>query len=67
MKIDFNRKVLLRDRKRHTAHRVGSVCSAVLSWGDTPVPARGYPRPVLVRGVPQFWQSCLSWGGGGGG
>ena len=40
-----NKKVLLRERKRHTAHRVVSTPSVVLT---------GYPPPVLTwQGTPQ--------------
>ena len=52
----FNKKVLLRDRKRHTARRVASTRSAVLvgrRWG--------YPSPILNGKVSQ---SCPGWGGG---
>ena len=46
-KISYNKKVLLRERKTHTARRVVSARYAALSnvWvgGDTPYP--GYPPP----------------------
>ena len=55
-----NKKVLLRDRKRHTARHVASTRSAVLSLGRgggtpvpagvAPVPAGRYPYPL--RGAP---------------
>ena len=39
MKVNVNKKVLLRERKRHTARRVASARYAALSngWGCTPV------------------------------
>ena len=52
----FNKKVLLRERKRHTAHRVASARYAALSnggGGGTPSnPGWGVPHPVLYWGVP---------------
>ena len=59
-----NKKVLLRECKRHTAYSVASACSAVLSWGrgvplskpgGTPVPAGEVPQSQRVQartGVP---------------
>ena len=42
---EVNKKVLLRERKRHTARRVASACYAALSNGW-----EGVPHPVLVVG-----------------
>ena len=39
---EVNKKDLLRERKRHTARRVSSTPSAVLSWGH-PISGQGYP------------------------
>ena len=40
----LNKKVLLREHKKHTACRVASTTSAVLSWGGVPHPwLGGYP------------------------
>ena len=64
--LNYNKKVLLRDLKRHTTRRVASARSAglpsegewgtpALSWpGRYPSPtlARGYPSPVLTGGTP---------------
>ena len=41
-------QVLLRERKRHTARRVVSTPSVVLSGG-------GGINPILARGVPHPW------------
>ena len=41
----WNKKVLLREHKRHTARRVASAHSAAVSW-----PGGGYPHPVLIGG-----------------
>ena len=46
---DKNKKVLLRERKRHAARRVSSAPYAVLSWG---IPHPGYPHPDLAKGYP---------------
>ena len=43
----YNKKVLLRERKRHTVRRVASACSAVSRRGEG-----GYPHPVLTEGYP---------------
>ena len=55
----FNEKVLLRERNRHTARRVASTPSVVLTreGGGYPIPAVGIPHlgyrhPDLARGVP---------------
>ena len=61
-----NKKVLLHERKRHTARRIASVRPAVLSRGlphpdlavryPSPVPASGVLHPNLAEGrVPQSW------------
>ena len=47
MNLFENKKVLLRERKRHTTRRVASTHSAVL----LPRAGGGYPHPVLM-GVP---------------
>ena len=49
----LNKKVLLRDRKRHTARRVESTDSAVLSRVGGG--GGGLPSPVLARRVPLSW------------
>ena len=59
MNLTVNKKVLLRERKRHTAHRIASTLSVVLvGEGDThrrggyPIPGQGVPHlgvlPVLT-------------------
>ena len=40
LNLPKNKKVLLRERKRHTARRVGSTHSVVLSWLTPPPPPR---------------------------
>ena len=59
-KTKKDKKVLLRDRKRYTAHSVVSTRSVVLSlgggcpspgWG-VPLSCLGVPQPVLARGYP---------------
>ena len=58
-----SKKVLLRERKRHTASRVASARYAALSRGDTPFQVwGGYPGQVLMvgRGYPI---PGLRWGG----
>ena len=65
----FNKKVLLRERKRHTAHRVASARYAALSNGDggysryPPTPSRpGWgtpPRNPDLAGVPSTIQTWL--------
>ena len=49
------KKVLLRERKRHIAHRV-AIASACYSWGGTqstpPGPGMGYPPTWTWDGVP---------------
>ena len=60
----FNKKVLLRERKRHTDRGVSSTPSVVLYWAVPP--ARGVlllggtppwvPPSDLARGVPHPWQ-----------
>ena len=52
----LNKKVLLRERKRHTARRVASArYAAVMGWEGYPISGRGYPVPGLGRGVPHLW------------
>ena len=57
---DGNKKVLLRERKRHTAHRVASTCCAV-PVGGTPCPDLGSDLDVGYlpfrswMGVPPSW------------
>ena len=60
-----NKKVLLRERKRHTAHHVASTRCAALFGGYleySPRPGMGYPPnlgpgtpPDLGLGTPQTW------------
>ena len=47
-----NKKVLLRERKRHTARRVASARYAALSsgWGGYPIPGWGVPQSGLDGG-----------------
>ena len=47
--ILLNRKVLLRERKRHTARRVDALCP---DGGTISGPDGGYPHPVLTGGYP---------------
>ena len=54
-KLNSNKKVLLRERKRHAARRVGSACYAALS------PDWGYPIQSLTGGLPHV---VLTWDGG---
>ena len=54
----WNKKVLLRERKRHTASRVASTPSVVLAWRSTPSQV-GYPHPDLAAGVPDHRRGCL--------
>ena len=49
--IIFNKKILLREGKRHTARRVASACYADLSRGVPYLRSRGVPRP-MSGGVP---------------
>ena len=55
--LKLNKKVLLRERKRHTTRRVASACYAALSsdCGGTPSRPGWGPTPI---------QSSLGWGGG---
>ena len=46
-----NKKVLLRECKRHTARRIASTPSVVL-MGEYPIPGEGYP--ILVGGTPSL-------------
>ena len=48
-----NKKVLLRERKRHTDRRLSSTSCTVLSWGGGGVlPLPGVPHPDMVGGTP---------------
>ena len=52
-KLETNKKVLLRERKRHTARRVASTPSQVWGGGEVPCPRSGlggYLIPGLDRG-----------------
>ena len=52
---EINKKVVLYERKRHTARRVASTCSAALSpgGGGTPIqPDKGVPHPIMPGGTP---------------
>ena len=62
MKIRQNKKVLLRERKRHTARRVVTTPSVVL----TDLVRGGYPaRGVPYLGTPQAgYPPILTWPGG---
>ena len=63
MNLTDNKKVLLRDRKRHTASCVASTHSSELSLGGggypnpncggDPSPSQGVPQSQLGGGVPQ--------------
>ena len=64
-KKEPNKKVLLRERKRHTDRCVSSTPSAVLSRKGTPSPARGYPIPGWEEGVLPSWGTSPSWPGWG--
>ena len=48
MSLFNNKKVLLLERKGHTARRVASVYSAVLSWPGEGYPSLGYFNPDLT-------------------
>ena len=59
LKYFHNKKVRLRERKRHTAHRVVSTPSVVLTgyppppvltWQSTHAPRQGYPSPPAGPG-----------------
>ena len=55
---NFNKKVLLRERKRHTVrHIVLALLICLLTWGSTPSSlGRRVPHSVLDRGYPiQSW------------
>ena len=56
VKVAFHKKVLLRERKRHTTRRVSSTSSAVLSRGISHPWLEGVPHPM----VPPI----LTWPGG---
>ena len=71
------KKVLLREHRRHTAHRVASARCAVLSagrysnpgWVGIPILSwpgvpQSYPGQEVLNpdmGVPQSWQVCAPW------
>ena len=75
MRIIKNKKVLLRDRKRHTVRRVTNARSAVLFRGGYPSPDWGVPRswdqkPGKERGTrvlprkdlgPETWKKTWDW------
>ena len=48
-----NKKVLLHERKRHTARRVSSTPPAILSWGGYPI--LGWVVSLSGWGVPHLW------------
>ena len=50
MQIDLNKKVLLRERKRHTARHVASACYAALSQIQPMGGGRGIPPSSPDRG-----------------
>ena len=57
-KLTFNEKVLLRERKKHTARRVASARYAAVSWGGYPIQfwMGGYPIQSWMGGYPiQTW------------
>ena len=68
-----NKKVLLREHKRHTTHHIASARYAALSngWGDTPsspggVGYPGYPPPSRPgQGVPLPHLTIQTWSGWG--
>ena len=64
LKFCRNKKVLLRERKRTTAHRVASACSAVLSRRGMGVPQSQLEVPQFRLGVliPGGTYPSLSWG-----
>ena len=57
VKLFLHKKVLLRERKRHTAHRVANTPYVVLSMGY-PIPGWGVPRPWVPP------PPVLTWPGG---
>ena len=66
--FNVNKKVLLRERKRHTARRVASVCHAIPVGGTYAgggVPTLGGGVPTLVGGYLPWWGSTYPGGGGG--
>ena len=56
----FNKKVLLRERKRHTAHHVASARYAALCNGGRGYPISGRGYPISGKGYPV---QCLGRGG----
>ena len=60
----LNKKVLLRERKRYTARRIASTCSAVPIGGCTlSCPGQGVPHPVLPGGGGGLSHPVLTGGG----
>ena len=57
----INNKVLLREGKRHTARRVASTPSAVLSGGGYPSPGQEGVPPRKDLG-PDTWERTWDWG-----
>ena len=58
LKASWDKKVLLRGHKRHTARRVSSTPSAILSRGGGgayAIPGQGYPNPDLAGVLPPSW------------
>ena len=60
----LNKKVLLRERKRHTARRVPSTRHAVPVGGDPILLAGGTPPCWWGGGTPTCWGSPSCWQGG---
>ena len=65
----FNKKVFLRERKRHTARRVASARYAALcngGGGDGVLPGHGVPPrhevPPWTWGTPKTWGTSPRWG-----
>ena len=62
----YNKKVLLRERKRHTDRRVASTPSVVLTGWGYPIPGpdrgRGVPYPWM-GGYPHLWTGGQGWMG----
>ena len=62
LKWRCNKKVLLREPKRHTAHYIASTPSVVLSWEGVDHPQQGVPHPwpggytIPSQGVPHLCQ-----------
>ena len=56
----INKKVLLRERKRHTDLGISSTPSIVLYWGCTPSLVGGVPHP-LAGGISPWQEVPLRW------